>query len=299
MRMSPEDVSTVAATAGLVPVRVVDLPPFHYAMILTSGDVGQEAEFRMSCEKGSSEEAQPVPGTGACAGETVLGLYTDLAERPNRDFGWAKGRENARALGYDARWLDLPDLLWESAAAVGNPFAVAPLGAGEMVLDLGCGAGADACIAAILVGRQGRVAGVDMTPAMIEKARRVAALLGLSNVDLHVADMTAAPVADGSVDVVISNGAINLSARKACVFREIGRVLKPGGLLQIADMVRTSEACDSGASWADCVAGTVTPQQYLAMMTAAGLEAAEMVAFTHYKTAATTSGAIFTARKKG
>jgi SAM-dependent methyltransferase len=245
------------------------------------------------------KEAANMVESATTPSEGILALYTDLALHPGKDFGWNKGRENARRLGYDPRWLDsLPDLLWESAAAVGNPFAARPLRAGDVVLDLGCGAGADSCIAALSVGAEGRVIGVDLTPAMIEKARRVADAIGLTNVVFHVSDMDAVPVSDDSVDVVISNGAINLTAHKPCVFREAHRVLKPGGRLQFADMVRIAPAgSDAGASWADCVAGAVEPETYLEMLRAEGFEQAELVAFTGYKTAIETSGAIFHASK--
>jgi SAM-dependent methyltransferase len=235
-----------------------------------------------------------------CEINAIRSLYTELALRPEKEFGWNKGKENARALGYDARWLDaLPDLAWESAAAVGNPFSVASLQPGDVVVDLGCGAGADACIAALMVGEQGRVIGGDVTPAMIEKAKRVAEILGLKNVAFHIGDMISIPVGDASVDVVISNGAINLSPYKPCVFAEAYRVLKPSGRLQFADMARTSvgqsETC---ASWADCVAGTLEPERYLDMLRGAGFERAEFVGFTGYKTADATTGAIFRADKK-
>jgi SAM-dependent methyltransferase len=239
--------------------------------------------------------------SASCEADAVLTLYTELAHRPDKDFGWSKGRENARALGYDAHWLEtLPELLWESAAAVGNPFSVAPLRPRDVVLDLGCGAGADSCIAALTVGAEGRVIGVDLTPAMIEKARRVAGAAGVGNIVFHVSDMIAVPVADASVDVVISNGAINLTAHKPCVFREIHRVLKPGGRLQFADMVRTSTSVlDACTPWADCVAGTVEPKSYLELLRAAGFEQAELVTLTSYKTSTATSGALFRAAKKG
>ena len=236
--------------------------------------------------------------TTSADSEAVLKLYTELAERPERDFGWGKGRESARALGYEPRWLELPDAVWVSAAPVGNPFSPGLLREGDVVLDFGCGAGADACIAALSVGESGKVIGIDLTPAMVAKARRTAALLGLGNAAFHVSDMVATPAADASVDVIISNGAINLTAHKPCVFEEMSRVLKPGGRIQFADMVRTSAAGDAGAtSWADCVAGTVEPQAYIDMLAAAGFERAELVRLTGYKTAPTTSGAIFRAWK--
>lgn len=231
--------------------------------------------------------------------EGIRTLYTDLAVHPEKEFGWGKGKENARRLGYDERWLDgFPDVAWESAAAVGNPFALGLLCSGEVVVDLGCGAGADLCIAALLVGEGGRAVGIDVTPAMIAKARDVAKVVGLANVELHVADMETLPLADASADVVISNGAINLSARKPCVFKEMFRVLKPGGRLQFADMVRDgTDETPSCGSWADCVSGTVEPQRYLEMLGTAGFSGAELVSFTRYRTAANTIGATFRARK--
>ena len=229
----------------------------------------------------------------------IRALYTELAIHPEKEFGWGKGKENARRLGYDKRWLEsLPDIAWESAAAVGNPFALGPLRSSEAVVDLGCGAGADLCIAALLVGNAGRAVGIDVTPAMIAKARNVAHAVGLDNAELHVADMETLPLADASVEVVISNGAINLSAHKPCVFKEIFRVLKPGGRLQFADMVRDgADEASSCGSWADCVSGTVEPQRYLEMLSAAGFMGSELVALTGYRTAANTIGALFRARK--
>lgn len=150
----------------------------------------------------------------------IRALYTELAIHPEKEFGWGKGKENARKLGYDERWLEsLPGIAWEAAAVVGNPFALEPLRSREVVVDLGCGAGADLCIAALLVGSADRAVGIDVTPAMIAKARDVADTAGLDNVELHVADMETLPLIDASVDVVISNGATNLSAHKPCVFK--------------------------------------------------------------------------------
>jgi ubiquinone/menaquinone biosynthesis C-methylase UbiE len=231
--------------------------------------------------------------------EGIQTLYAELAMHPEKEFGWGKGKENARRLGYDERWLEsLPDVAWESAAAVGNPFAPGPLKSGELVVDLGCGAGADLCIAALLVGNAGGAVGIDVTPAMIAKARDVANAVGLENAELHVANMETLPLADASVDVVISNGAINLSAHKPCVFKEIFRVLKPGGRLQFADMVRDgADEIPSCGSWADCVSGTVEPQRYLEMLSAAGFMESELVSLTGYRTAANTIGATFRARK--
>src|SRR5512135_904670 len=116
---------------------------------------------------------------------------------PEKEFGWGKGEHNARALGYDVTWLEqLPTAVWESAAAVGNPFAIGPIHPGETVIDLGCSAGADVCVAALLVGPRGRVIGVDITPAMVEKARANAAQAGLHNVTIQEGDIAELPLPD-------------------------------------------------------------------------------------------------------
>jgi len=186
----------------------------------------------------------------------------------------------------------------ESAAAVGNPFCLGPIASGEKVVDLGCGAGADLCIAALLVGNQGRAIGIDITPAMVAKAEKAAKDLGLTNVDVRLGDIAALPLENASADVVISNGSINLSSHKSCVFKEVFRVLRPGGRFQFADMVRDGAVdAPSCGSWADCVSGTVEPTRYLDMLRAAGFRDAEMVSFTGYRTAPTTIGATFRAVK--
>ena len=235
--------------------------------------------------------------------EQVRMLYTELAQHPEKEFGWGKGKENARRLGYPEEWLGrLPDIVWESAAAVGNPFSLGPIHAGETVVDMGCGAGADACIAAILVGKEGKVIGIDCTPAMIKKASENADVSGLPQVVFQEAEMAKLPLPDCSADAIISNGAINLAEDKDTVLAEAYRVLRPGGRLQIADMVRTpssdeSACCSSKASWADCVSGTLEPNAFLSMFTRAGFIDVELVGLTDYQTAANTRGALFRAIK--
>ena len=232
-------------------------------------------------------------------------LYTELAQNPEKDFGWGKGKENAGRLGYADEWLErLPDTVWESAAAVGNPFSLGPVHAGETVVDIGCGAGADACIAAILVGKEGKVFGIDCTPAMITKARNNANASGLHQVSFQEAEMTELPLPDCTADVVISNGAINLSEDKHAVLAEAYRVLRPGGRLQVADMVRDtstgdSTCCGDEESWADCVSGTLEPGKFLSMLTRAGFVDVELAGFTGYRTATSTTGALFRAIKPG
>jgi SAM-dependent methyltransferase len=237
--------------------------------------------------------------------QQVRTLYRELALNWDKDFGWGKGKDNARALGYDPAWLArLPEMVWESAAAVGNPFTIGFIESGETVVDLGCGAGADVCVAALLVGTSGRNIGVDLTPAMVEKALANAVLSGFTNVEIIEADIAELPLPGTCADVVLSNGAINLSSHKPCVLKEAFRVLKPGGRLYIADMVRDTPTADSrcGASssegsWANCVAGTLASERFLQLLEEAGFTDAEMVETTGYRTSPETIGALFRARK--
>jgi SAM-dependent methyltransferase len=163
--------------------------------------------------------------------------YRDVALDPAATFHFHTGRRLAARLRYDDAVVgSLPDTAVESFAGVGNPFSMRQLQAGERVVDIGAGAGFDSFVAAGQVGPAGRVVGIDMTPEMVKKARQTADALHLANVEFREGLAESLPVDDSWADVVISNGVINLCADKRQVFAEIFRVLRPGGVLQFADI---------------------------------------------------------------
>ena len=163
--------------------------------------------------------------------------YRDVAAHPDGEHHFHTGRPLAARLGYPPEVTDtLPDSAVESFAGVGNPFSIRRLQAGEHVVDIGSGAGFDSFVAGTLVGASGRVTGVDMTPEMLAKARANAELVGMRHVEFREGLAEELPVGEGEADVVISNGVINLCADKKAVFEQVLRVLRPGGVLQFADI---------------------------------------------------------------
>jgi SAM-dependent methyltransferase len=169
--------------------------------------------------------------------EQVRDKYRAVAVAPHAQYHFHTGRPLARRLGYDRAVVDaLPDRAVESFAGVGNPFSLRALSPGERVVDIGSGAGFDSFVAAAQVGADGRVVGVDMTAEMLEKSRATASQLGCSNVEFRKGLAERLPIDDAWADVVISNGVINLCADKRAVFDEVRRVLRPGGVLQFADI---------------------------------------------------------------
>jgi SAM-dependent methyltransferase len=164
--------------------------------------------------------------------------YGQVASDPGRGFHFHTGRRLARLLGYEDAWLDgVPEGTVAAFAGTGNPFALGAVQAGARVVDVGCGAGIDSLIAARMAGPSGAVVGVDMTPAMLDRARASAAEGGFGNVRFHEGLAETLPVADGWADVVISNGVLNLFPDKLAGLREMARVLRPGGRLQVGDIL--------------------------------------------------------------
>jgi arsenite methyltransferase len=162
--------------------------------------------------------------------------YACVSEEPERDFIFPTGRLWAEDLGYPPELANVPDAAVESFAGVANPWEMGRLRPGERVLDLGSGAGTDALIAAQMVGHQGHVTGIDMTPEILAKAVTAARAMGAANVEFVEAEAERLPFDDESFDVVISNGVIDLVPDKDAVFAELYRVLTPGGRMQVADV---------------------------------------------------------------
>ena len=187
--------------------------------------------------------------------EGIRGKYTKVSDSPEGLFQYPTGRAGLEALNYDSELIQaLPDSVVASYCGVGNPFTLGVIRKGEAVLDIGCGAGIDTIVAAMMVGPAGTVVGIDMVPEMLARARENLRMTDLKNVIFEEAYGEKLPFADGGFDVVISNGAFNLIPDKAKALSEVVRVLKPGGRLMMADQILVGELPSAikarVASWA-------------------------------------------------
>ncbi len=213
--------------------------------------------------------------------EEVREGYSRVAEQGCGCSCGADAEEISGRIGYTSEEMESVPEGANLGLGCGNPVALANLVPGETVLDLGSGAGFDAFIAARTVGESGRVIGVDMTPAMLARARENARTGGYANVEFRLGEIEHLPVADGSVDVVISNCVINLSPEKGQVFLEAFRVLKPGGRMLVSDIVMVGELPErvrqSIAAYVGCIAGAVSRERYLALIRRAGFAGVEVV----------------------
>lgn len=207
--------------------------------------------------------------------EEIKAKYTEVASQPQKGFHFHTGRPLANMLGYSQDVIDwLPAATVDSFAGTGNPLSMGSLRPGEVVVDIGCGAGFDALQAARQVGPAGKVMGVDMTAAMLAKTRASAKRLGLDNVEARLGYAEKLPVEDASADVVISNGVFNLTPDKSAVFREVWRVLKPGGRMQVADIAVRLEvpqdAKDDINLWSSCIAGALLKSEWRLLLAQVG-----------------------------
>ncbi len=212
--------------------------------------------------------------------QTVKGYYGQLAQQGRSCCGDAGHLE---LIGYSQEELaKLSDDVLSVGAGCGSPVAFADLREGETVLDLGSGGGIDVFLAAQKVGPRGRAIGVDMTEAMVERARASAQKMGFTNVKFLLGEIEALPLADASVDVVISNCVVNLVPDKARAFSEAFRVLKPGGRLIVSDIVTRGKIVNflkgDLTAWAGCLAGAVEDREYLRIISEAGFERVEVIA---------------------
>src|SRR3954469_13370977 len=188
--------------------------------------------------------------------EEIRKTYTEVSTDTERDFIFPTGRAWARELGYPEPELSrVPDATVESFAGVANHWTLGRIEPGSVVLDLGCGAGTDLLIAAQMTGPDGRVIGVDMTAPMLARAHASAQEMGFPNIELHESLIETLPLEDASVDVVISNGVIDLVPDKDAVFDEIDRVLRPGGRLQVADVIIHHEVSEDARKRIDLWTG--------------------------------------------
>ncbi len=194
--------------------------------------------------------------------------------------------ESANQNGYtDVQLSSIPDDAVENSFGCGNPLMYADICEGDVVLDLGSGAGIDVLLAASLVGESGRAIGVDMTPEMIEKARNNAEEAGAKNVEFRLGEIESMPVEEESVDWIISNCVINLAPDKDIVFREVYRVLKPGGRLLVSDIVANhlpKWLRSTISNWANCISGALPEDQYLDSIRRSGLEEIQVFSKSPY-----------------
>lgn len=211
--------------------------------------------------------------------EAVRLMYADVANNPEKEFHFPTGRETCLYLGYPAASLDaIPATAVESFAGVGYPFSAGGIHAGDTVLDIGSGAGTDTLIAANTVGNSGKVYGLDMTRAMQEKLAHNIDSMGINHVEVLSGNAEDIPLPDASVDVITSNGVINLVPDKPRAIAEMFRVLRPGGRIQITDIVIGSgeqaleEIRNNPRLWAECIVGAVTEAGYFDMFEQAGFE---------------------------
>jgi arsenite methyltransferase len=223
---------------------------------------------------GLAKRSRESASSCSCSGESCCGGDEDGKYSVTEQAGYS--REQLESLPTEAQ---------AASAGCGNPTAIAGLGEGEVVLDLGSGGGIDVFLAAKRVGPSGRVIGVDMTPEMIDLARQNARKVGAGNVEFRLGEIEHLPIEDGIVDVIISNCVINLSPEKEAVFKEAYRVLRSGGRLLVSDMMvqgLPDEVRKNVTTWASCIGGAIKLEDYLAKIREAGFTKLEVLKNDEY-----------------
>lgn len=224
----------------------------------------------------------------------VRAMYTDVALHPDRGYHFPTGPAACDLVGYPAGPLSaLPSAAIECFAGVGYPFAANVIRPGDVVLDVGSGSGTDLLLAARAAGDGGQAIGLDMTPAMLRKLERNVAAAGARNVRLLEGNAEAIPLPDDAVDVITSNGVLNLVPDKRAAFLEMHRVLRPGGRLQIADIALgqplSGECASDPKLWAECIVGATLEDEYLALLEQAGFTHVEVLGRLDYFSASTSA----------
>ena len=243
----------------------------------------------------SSEKAEKIRNL-------IKNKYAEISKSAMDKFQYPTGKDGLHKLKYDSTIINrfLPGLL-ESFCGVGNPFSLGRIKPGDTVLDFGSGTGVDLLVASELVGEQGRICGIDLTAEMVEQAKKNLIRANVSNIEIKKVDSEDIPYPDFTFDVVISNAVINLSPDKKRVFKEIYRVLKPGGKLQFADVVLKTETPPNLSgdieAWSEWIGGTIPVREQINLLKEAGFRKVEYVGTTGFHTSKYTTGALFRALK--
>jgi SAM-dependent methyltransferase/TusA-related sulfurtransferase len=219
--------------------------------------------------------------------DAVRAMYTDVARHPERPYHFPTGHAGCVFVGYpEAHLAELPALAVESFAGVAYPFAANVIREGDTVLDIGAGSGTDLLLAARLAGDRGHAIGLDLTAAMLERLSRSLSAASVRNAALIQGNAEHLPLPDASVDVVTSNGVINLVPDKPAAFAELFRVLAPGGRLQIADIALgqplSGDCLSNPTLWAECIVGATLEDEYLGMLARAGFAQIELIGRLDY-----------------
>ena len=221
--------------------------------------------------------------------DAVKQMYTDVANKPEVGFHFPTGRPACEFLGYPKEQLDaVPPTALESFAGVGYPFRINAINPGDVVLDIGAGAGTDVFISSSLTGDDGKVYGLDMTDAMHNKLHDNIKNMGVANVEPLLGNAEDIPLNDAVVDVITSNGVLNLVPDKQAAFAELYRVMKPGGRLQISDIIiqrcaeELVEAKNNPKLWAECIVGALYEDYYTKWLEQAGFENVDVVLHQDY-----------------